>query len=689
MFNNNPQRKRSVVVDTIPKLKFLVQHLMKVEEFALDTETNSLMANGPNNKFLCVGISISWGEYHNYYIPLNHRRREDLRRNIPLDILQDLIKPVLAREDLRLIGANFKYDMHVLKRLGIDVATEDIFDVNIASWLIDENSLNGLKFNSGRYLNVAQEKFKEVTASVPAEVKKEFGYKSVNKVTFDLVTIDDGAPYALDDAFFTWELYRGFQYLLEEEEMESIYHKIQKPFIKILFDMEERGVSIDLSRLSEMRSVIKKDIADLEYKIIELAGVEFNPGSSQQLSMLLFGTEPKETKTKKKQSDIYMREKILKNSFRFQVVNKTPSGVPSTNNDSIWKLSKLVFKDARKKEGVELCKLLLTYAKLQKLNTAFIEGLSSKLYDDNKIHCNFNLASTDSGRLSCSGPNCQQLPRPEEDTTYSIRSLFVSDPGTKLIALDYQNLEMRILAHYSKDKNLMEMFKNGYDTHGATAVDMFGLDCEPNECKKKYPDLRQVGKSLNFGLGYGMGAPGLYSTLKDDHFSPLDLGSPEMLEKYKAKNGIEVAQVYIDKYFETYSGVAKFIKDQKKFAHRNEYVSTLIRRKRRLDKINSYDRKISSYQERLATNATVQGSAADITMSAQIRIARDPWFKDHNCFMLLQIHDELLVQCPEEYLDEAVEKLVWYMEHPFGDNVKLNLDFPVNYDVGYNYAEAK
>lgn len=255
--------------------------------------------------------------------------------------------------------------------------------------------------------------------------------------------------------------------------------------------------------------------------------------------------------------------------------------------------------------------------------------------------------------------------------------------------MDYSNLEVRVIAHFSEDPNLLHMFESGSDSHGTTAKLMFNLDCDPSEVKKLYPHLRQAAKVISFLIFYGGGAPTLYENLKSDHEKPMDLGAPEYLKEYHCKDGIEVAQIYIDKYLNAYKGVSQFIRDQKRFAKRHGYVQTLLRRKRRLPYINSDDFGMKSYQERLAVNSTIQGSAADITSSAQIRIHNDPWFVKHRCLMLLQVHDELVFECPKKYVPEAIEKIKAYMLHPFGDKVELNVALESSADSGLTYQEAK
>lgn len=700
------------MVDNVKKLKRLAKKMQDIQEFAFDTETNTLRVVGDSESFLCVGISISWGEYNNYYIPLHHRRHEDYRRNIPEDILRKYLKKIFEREDIRIIGHNLKFDMHVMARLGIVIKTKDLFDTMVASWLCDENTPNGLKENTQEIWGIDQTHFKEVTNDVPNEIKKEFGYKANQKVTFDLVLIDDGSPYALDDAFFTWINYLYWLDRLEEEGMDKIFKRYHVKFLRTLFRMEERGVTVDVERLNEMKTEIEEDTERLMYEMQDLAGVEFNAGSSQQLGELLFAYIPE----KKLSKDLDYTSPLIENTFGLRPISKTASGAPQTNANTLYKLSKMEYKNKRKKQGVEFCKKLLEYKKLAKLKSAFIDGMLEQLYEDGKAHPNFNIIGADSGRISCSNPNLQQLPKADEEDKYQIRSLFIGseyledEDGNyvcelkdatpqdfeyctvkrkKIVAGDFSNLEMRVLAHFSEDKNLLEMFANDSDTHGSTAVNMFELDCTPEEIKKKYPHLRQAAKVINFLLMYGGGAFTLYNNLKDDPWNPIDLGDKSYTEAYGVKTGEEVAQIYIDKYFNTYSGVSDFIKQQKRFAHKYGYVLTLLRRKRRLPDIRSRDFKQVAYCERLAVNASVQGSAADITGSAQNLVDNDPWYEEHGVLMVVQVHDELVFECPEQYVDECIARTKAYMEHPFGEKVELNLKMRADFDSGDSYQEAK
>lgn len=722
-----PQMKEYEIITSLSELKWLTDEMMRIPAFAYDTETNTLEVLGQNKNFKCVGLSFSWGENNNYYIPTGHVREEDIDNQLTIDVVVKYLKRVFARPDVRIYGWNLKFDFHVLKRIGIDVVTRDVFDGMLASWLCNENTPNGLKENTTEKMGIPQTHFKETTDTVPNEVKKAFGYSANSKVTFDLVLIEDGAPYAIADAFYTWCNCLGFEKELIAEGMDKIYYKMYIPFLFVLFEMEEQGVTVDVPKLKQMGVDMQEDLDELQYKIYELAGVEFNIGSSQQKAELLFGYQkeqkevavdklPKYLQKAYDDDDFDLLEEkgyvvdergrvfksnnsvLLDHSFRFSPTATTKSGAPSTDSDAIWRLSQKTYKKAnkRKQQGVEMCKYMLEYAKLAKLKTAFVDGILEQIYEDGKAHPSFNQIGTDSGRLSCSKPNLQQLPKAEEDDKYQIRSVFIGsiNPETgkrnKIIALDYHNLEMVCLTHFSGDKNLSEMFANDDDAHGSTAVNMFNLPCTPMEAKKKYPHLRQAAKTINFLLMYGGGATLLYENLRSDHYSPLDLGDKEYLEQYHCKNGVQVAQAFIDKYFESYSGVAKFIQSQKKYAHRNKYVYTILGRKRRLPDINSSDMKVSSYCERLSVNSAIQGTAGDITINAQIRVQQEERLKELGAKMLIQVHDELVFECPEENCEEAITIIKHLMEHPFGEDPRKQVKYlRADFDMGDSYQDAK
>ena len=696
------------IIRSVGQLKRLADMMGDIEEFAFDTETNTLRVNSDSDEFSLVGVSISWGVDNNYYIPTGHLYATDECPNIPTWYVRRYLKPVFEREDVRVIGWNLKFDMHVMKRIGIDIKSTDLWDGMIMSWLCDENSANGLKENTKMIWGEMPREFTEVTGLVTPERRKENGLKANSRVPFSLVDIEDGALYAIDDAFNTFRNYVYLMDKLEEEGMVKIYCKMYKKFLRTLYNMEERGVIVDRERLTEMKSEIKEDLEQLMYDMIEMVGVEFNPSSNQHLAELLFGYDGSKNPN----------DTLINNSFKFKPETVTGSGMPQTGNGVLQKILKRSYSDKRRVKGQEFIKNLLSYKKLNKLYTAFILGIDELIYPDGKVHPNCNIIGTDSGRISMSEPNLQQLPKAKDEDKYQIRSLFIGseyvaddEDGTfvseledysgvpetvrrkKIIALDYSNLEMRVLTHFSEDENLLEMFRNKHDSHGSTAVNMFGLDCTPDECKKKYPVQRQVGKVLNFLLAYGGGASALCDLLGN---YDVNLNDEQYLKAENCKNGVEVAQKYIDRYFESYTGVAQFIKDQKKFAHRNGYVQTLIGRHRRLPHLlirnpSGKDFKQISYEERLAVNSAIQGSAGDITINAQNRVEFDERLKELHCYMLIQIHDELVFECPEENVEEAISIISHFMSHPFGDKKSQELILPLDCesDFGDNYQQAK
>lgn len=696
------------IIQSVGQLKCLSEMMSDIEEFAFDTETNTLRVNSDSDEFSLVGISISWGVDNNYYIPTGHLYATDEYPNIPTWYVRRYLKSVFEREDVRVIGWNLKFDMHVMKRIGIEIKTSDLWDGMIMSWLCDENSANGLKENTRMIWGEKPREFTEVTGLVTPERRKENGLKANSRVPFSLVDIEDGALYAIDDAFNTFRNYVYLMDKLEDEGMEKIYCKMYKKFLRTLYNMEERGVVVDKERLTEMKTEIKEDLEQLMYDMIEMVGLEFNPSSNQHLAELLFGYDGSKNPN----------DNLINSSFKFKPETVTGSGMPQTGNGVLQKILKRSYSDKRRMRGQEFIKNLLSYKKLNKLYTAFILGIDELIYPDGKVHPNCNIIGTDSGRISMSEPNLQQLPKAKDEDKYQIRSLFIGseyvandEDGTfvseledytgamntirrkKIIALDYSNLEMRVLTHFSEDENLLEMFRNKHDSHGSTAVNMFGLDCTPDECKKKYPVQRQVGKVLNFLLAYGGGASALCDLLGN---YDVNLNDEQYLKAENCKNGVEVAQKYIDRYFESYTGVAQFIKDQKKFAHRNGYVQTLIGRHRRLPHLlirnpSGKDFKQISYEERLAVNSAIQGSAGDITINAQNRVEFDERLKELHCYMLIQIHDELVFECPEENVEEAISIISHFMSHPFGDKKSQELILPLDCesDFGDSYQEAK
>ena len=724
------------IITTPLEFKRLVRKICKLEDFAFDTEFTSLRMQAVNPDWDFVACSFSWGKYHNYYIPVGHVVNET--GNIPLGLFTKGMKEIFERKNYRLVGHNLKAEIHALAQIGVEVMTDDLFDTLVAMWNLDENDEVGLKHLTKREYDYNQTEFKKLLQTISPENLEKYQAKLLKERNISMVDMHISAFYALDDTFWTWQLYIDSFPLLESEGVENFYLKRQMPYLKVLTTMERRGVLVNKEQLEEMSVMAEKDLEEIAYQIYELAGIEFSITSGQQLAELLFGWrkekaiyeenpvyefdadgEPvlyKSGKNKGLQKFKMVKNKekivgyefsgnthILDASFNFPTQGETKTGQPKTGADELDAISKLQYKrDRRKKDGVELVKLVLRFKRLEKLRSTYMLGLAEQVYPDGKIHCSFNQTGTTSGRLSCSSPNLQQLPRPIEEVSdvapkkedypdketfekaydsweseykefvfwkrYEIRSAFISHAKKKLVAGDWSNLEMRVLTHFSQDPLLLNMFATGVDAHGDTAKNMFKLDCTVKEVKKLYPHLRQQAKTINFLLVYGGSASALSSSL----------GVP------KAE-----AQVLYDLYFETYRGVKKYVKDQKRVAHGDGFVQTVLGRKRHLENfIWSKNFGEVGYAERLSVNAPIQGSAADIAVSAQILVEYDEELNELGFEQLLQVHDEIVGECPEENADRCAERLKEIMAECLPR--KLNgVELEASVDTGVTYAEAK
>jgi DNA polymerase I-like protein with 3'-5' exonuclease and polymerase domains len=571
------EKYKGHIITSEIELKRLKNKLMKLEEFAFDTEFTSLRMQYKGEQEF-VACSFSWGKNNNYYISVGSQVNDE-REQISLEMFVKYMRPVFARTNVRIIGHNLKAELHALANIDIEVKTTDLFDTLVAVWNVDENNEVGLKDVVGRYYKYEQTHFEDLLYTIPKEVKLDFGLKPTDKGDASLVDMYTMAYYAMDDTYWTWTIYLDIQDAMEDEGAEIYFYKRQMPFLRVLFNMERRGVRVDFERLRQMSKWAEKDLAEMEYQIYEIAGIEFSITSGQQLAEILFGWEkqkpiykkfrepivdPKtgeqaiyksgarkgELKWKEWNSDVIEgyefsgNKHLVENSFGFPVIATTPTGMPKTGGDELEELSKKVYKrDKRKAEGIEMVSLILRYKRLEKLRSTYMEGLAQQVYSDGKLHPSFNQTGTTSGRLSCSSPNLQQLPRPIEkvdDTPppkekfkseeeyqkaystweyeyaeykfwsrYEIRDAIIPDKWVKdagveegeeevVIAHDYKNLEMVILTHFSQDPKLVSLFKNNADLHGQTAVDMYHLDCTDKEAKKLYPHYRQHAKVLNF-----------------------------------------------------------------------------------------------------------------------------------------------------------------------------------------------
>ena len=456
---------RGKLILTELELYRLAKKMRKLDEVALDVETTGLRVKVPGNDKI-VGIAFSWGKNDNYYIPLNHEEY----KNIPVKTFVKLFKPILENVNVRLIAHNISMEFHVLANLGIHPTTRFIYDTMTAVWMINENLLKNLENTVKHYYGYDKFHFKDMIATIPSELKKAYGYKpnATKEVPCSLCEIPILGLYCMDDTYWSWKLYLDTQDALEEDEMEDHFYRRYVEFFYVIFNMERRGVKVDRKKLEDMRDRAQKELEKLEYQIYEIAGIEFNVSSDQQLQELLFGYEKylpeyeqikvfeydkqgnpvlyksgarkgehKFTLKNNKDNIVGQRfsgnREILDLSYEFPIVNKTESGAPQVNKDSLEGiLHKEYKKDKYKQAGQQLVKLLLRYSKLSTRKGTFMDGLLEKLYQDGKMHTNYNITGTSSGRLSSNDPNLQNLPRVTEKVEKPIREAYSSD-------LAYQN----------------------------------------------------------------------------------------------------------------------------------------------------------------------------------------------------------------------------------------------------------
>lgn len=444
--------------------RLLIEKLMKLEEFAFDTEFSSFrMQYAGEQEF--IGCSFSWGKKDNYYISVGSEVNE-ANEQIDLDVFVKGMRRVFGRKDVRIIGHNLKAEFHTLANIGIEVKTDDYFDTLVAVWNLDENNPGGLKEVTKRYYNYDQTHFEDLLMTIPKSVKLDFGLKPAAKGDGTLVDMYVMAPYAMDDTFWTWSIYLDVQDAMEDEGCESYFYKRQMPYLRVLFNMERRGVPINHQRLREMSKMAVKDLEEMEYKIFEISGVEFSITSGDQLAEILFGYEKQKPlyeiiyepimdpktgeqaiyKSGARKGELKYKEKknkdkivgyessgnphIVAESFGFPVGATTGTGTPKTDSKTLEELAKKNYKrDKRKAEGIKMVKLILRYKKLEKLRSTYMEGLAEQAYADGKIHTSFNQTGTTSGRLSSSGPNLQNLPRALEEVPEEAppRDLFPSE----------------------------------------------------------------------------------------------------------------------------------------------------------------------------------------------------------------------------------------------------------------------
>ena len=588
-----------ICISTEKSLKELIKKASKAKTIALDTETTGLDYMDTE----LVGISLSYKAGEAYYIPLNHD--DDSVDQLALDIVLKELRPLLESSSNKIIGQNIKFDKNVLAKYGVDIASIKN-DTMMMSYVLDASATrHNLDALSSYYLNYKTSTFEDVAG------------KGVKQITFDKVPIEAATNYAAEDADITLRLYEELNPRLEgEASLNKLNDEIEIPLIEVLSEMEQNGAILNSKILNSQSKDLEGRIKKLEEKAYQIAGEEFNLGSTKQLREIFF-------------------EKL-----KYRIIKKTPGGQPSTDEKVLAELA----------EEYELPKVLLEHRTLSKLKSTYTDKLPNQVSQSTgKVHTSFHQAVTTTGRLSSSDPNLQNIPIRTEDGR-RIRQAFEPSDGNKFISADYSQIELRVMAHMSKDEGLLEAFREGQDVHSKTASEVFDVGI-----KEVTSDLRRNAKAINFGLIYGISAFGLGKQL-----------------------GISrnLAAEYMAMYFEKYPDVKKYMESTKEFASQNGYVETLFGRRLYLRDINATNAMRRQASERAAINAPVQGTAADIMKIAMINMHKAIKTQKSEAKLILQVHDELILDTPKDEIDKIVSLVT---ESMMG---AANLDVPLEIDIG-------
>ena len=580
----------------------VVKQLKNAEELSFDTETDG---SDPITANL-VGISLCAKPNVAWYIPAN------VEGALPGEKVIELIRPLLTNPKSLKIAQNYKFDQLVLSRAGIELEGP-VFDTMVAAYLVDASQKLSMDALSVKYLKYE-----------PVSIKTLIG-KGKKQKTMDQIPFEEVASYACEDADVTLQLYKVLKDKLEEDELTEIAENLEFPLISVLGRMEQEGVKIDTDLLAGFAKELKKDLKEIESEIFEKTGEEFNLNSPQQLGHVLF-------------------EKM-----GIPAGKKTKTGQYSTSESVLTNLA----------PKYEVPGLVLDYRSLSKLLSTYVDSLPKLVNEETgRIHTDFNQTVAATGRLSSSNPNLQNIPI-RTKRGREIRKAFVPADGFKMLAADYSQVELRVIASISEDENMINAFKNGEDIHARTAKEIFNLDSLDDVT----PDHRRKAKEVNFGIPYGVSAYGLASRLG--------------IENSEGKEMIE-------QYFERFPGIKTYIDETVQSAKENGYVSTLMGRRRYIPDINSRNWNVRGFAERTAINMPIQGTAADIIKLAMIDIQKMLDDEGHKSKMLLQVHDELIFEIAEEELDQLPEKIKDLMESAY--ELKVPLD--VEMGVADNWLEA-
>ncbi|MBT8149490.1 MAG: DNA polymerase I, partial [Gammaproteobacteria bacterium] len=604
---NDQSGEYEIITDKKNYTRWL-QKLAKHKRFAFDTETTSL----DYSEARVVGISFAVAPGAAAYVPFAHDY-DGAPKQLGEDTVLGGIKPLLEDAAIKKIGQNLKYDKHVIANHGI--ALRGIGDdTMLLSYVLNSTaSRHDMDSLALAHLGYTTTHFEEVAG------------KGAKQLTFNQVPLEQAGPYAAEDADITLRLQNVLRDKIEQQPaLKKLYAEVELPLLEVICAIESNGALIDSKLLQQQSSELAKRMAELEQQAYELAGEEFNLSSPKQLQALLF-------------------EKL-----GLPVIKKTPKGQPSTAEGVLQELAL----------DYPLPKVIIEYRGLSKLKSTYTDRLPEQVNPQTgRVHTSYHQAVTATGRLSSSDPNLQNIPiRTAEGRR--VRKAFIAPPGAQLLAADYSQIELRIMAHLSQDQGLLDAFNNGLDVHKATAAEVFNIGIAEVSTEQ-----RRRAKAINFGLIYGMSAFGLARQL--------DIGRND-------------AQQYIDRYFERYPGVLQYMESTRASAAEQGYVETLFGRRLYLPEINSRNGMRRQAAERTAINAPMQGTAADIIKIAMLRI--DQWLASQSpaIKMIMQVHDELVFEVPKGEL-EVVEKTVCRL---MSAAAELSVPLVVDAGAGNNWEEA-
>ncbi|WP_417592273.1 DNA polymerase I [Owenweeksia hongkongensis] len=579
--------------------KMLLENLMKQPSVCFDTETTSLETAEAD----LVGVAFSYTPGIAYYVAVPEGEGTEIMAEF---------KPFFEREDVEIIGQNLKYDISILKNFGVEVKGK-LFDTMLAHYLINADMRHNMDVLAETYLH-----YKPV--SIETLIGKK-GKKQGNMRDVDPKLVKE---YAGEDADITFRLKQIFEPKLKEGNATKVFDEIELPLVPVLSDMELQGVNLDTEALSKLSKRLEEDIAELSKEIIELAGEEFNIASPKQLGEVLFG-----------------KLKLLEKP------KKTKSGQYATSEDILSDLAK----------EHRIAEAILDYRQMVKLKSTYVDALPEMVNSKTKrIHTSYNQAVAATGRLSSVNPNLQNIPIRTERGREVRKAFIPRDENHLMLAADYSQIELRLIAELSGDKNMMDAFLNEEDIHTATAAKVFGVSLDAVTREQ-----RSNAKTVNFGIIYGVSAFGL--------------SQQTTLSRGEAGD-------IIKSYFQTYPGIQDYIESQKEFARKNGFVETLLGRRRYLKDINSRNAVVRSHAERNAVNAPIQGTAADIIKLAMIKIYDE--LKPFDTKMVLQVHDELVFDAPAG----EIETLKPIIKSAMENAVDLKVPLTVEFGHGKNWLEA-